>query len=132
MVTGGKVESDGWLRLDRERDHRAYLHRLKGQRVEVVVRKVRTQRSQQQNKYLHGVVLPLLAEAFGNDVHEHDALHYALLAECFGTYEVLGRQVPKRTSSQLSVAEFQEYLDWLIRFGAEHGVIVPLPNEVEA
>ena len=79
--------------------------------------------------------MPVLADALGYDEHEHEMLHYSILAEYFGTrYDArFGREWPARTSSELSTKEFSDYMEWLVRWAAmEHNAIIPLPNESEA
>lgn len=114
---------------------RQYLRSLRGQAVEVVVRKPCKQRSHDQNAWLWGVALPLLADELGYRSDEIELLHYSLLAECFGTtYDTkFGREWPSLTSSQLSTRQFSDYMEWLVVWAAtEHGVVVPLPGESEA
>ena len=129
-VVGGRVEFDAAGAHAR----RQHLAALDGQRVEVVVRKRATQRSTVQNNWLWGVALPLLAEQLGYDTHEHESLHYQLLAECFGSAydQRFGREVPRVTSSRLTTKEFSHYMEWLVRWAAvEHGCLIPMPGEAE-
>ena len=59
------VTEAGNLRLDSPLTFQRHLARFKNKRVEVFVRRVRTQRSNQANRYYWGVVVALLAEEFG-------------------------------------------------------------------
>jgi hypothetical protein len=88
-------------------------------------------RSLDQNAWLWGVALPMIADDIGYDKHEHELLHYELLAERFGRVERPGGLVlPRRTSSKMTTAEFSEYMEWLVRFAAtKFGVTLPLPGE---
>lgn len=96
----------------------------------VTIRARASKRSIEQNKWLWGVALPLIAEHCGYDAHEHEALHYALLSVRFGTVEAFGHQVPARTTSKMNTRDFAAYMDWLVRYAAtELGVIIPLPDE---
>ena len=129
-VVGGRVEFDPTEAHAR----RQHLAALEGKRVETVIRPRKTKRSGVQNNWLWGVAIPLLADALGYDTHEHEQLHYQLLAECFGSAydQRFGREVPRVTSSRLSTKEFSDYMEWLVRWAAvEHGCIIPLPNESE-
>jgi hypothetical protein len=128
-VFHGRVEG-GRLALDpTEADQRqTYLRGLEGKAVEVIVRPPRRKRSLDQNAFAWGVVYPVLAEHLGYDTHEHEMLHYALLGECFGTSydQRFGRDIPRVSSSRMTVREFADYLDWVIRWAAtEHGVVIP-------
>lgn len=88
-------------------------------------------RTDNQNRYLWGVCYPAFCKALGGfdaeDVHDY------LLGECFGweTVEVMGRRKmrPIKRSSKLDKHAFAEYVDFVIRKGAEHGVHVPEPTQ---
>jgi hypothetical protein len=131
----GRVLQGGLLVLDRPKDYAKHLRSLAGQYVEIVARKRRSKRSLDQNAWWWGKCLPLIAEELGYDKHDHDALHYALVAKCFGTHmdPKLNVDVPNARSSQLSTAEFSELMEWVVRWAAtEYGIVIPLPNEVAA
>ena len=124
----------GHIKLDDRQRLVKHLQALNGQRVEVIVRPERSKRSIKQNKWLFGCALPLLAECLGYDKHEHEDLHYAMVAKCYGTHydEKLGLDVPNRRSSKLTTREFSDYMEWFVRFAAtEFGCVIPLPNEVD-
>lgn len=113
---------------------RGHLRKLAGKRVDVIVRMHRTKRSDRQNRYHWGVVVPLIAQELGYDKHEHEDVHYALVAKCFGTHfdERLKQDVPNKRSSDLSTTEFSELIEWEARYAAqEWGLVIPMPNEVE-
>jgi hypothetical protein len=107
-----------------------------GYPIDVIVRRHRNQRSLDQNAWLWGVAYPVIAEAIGYDLHEHEDLHYALVAKCFGDHfdKRVGALVPNKRSSKLTTKEFSEYMEWLVRFAAMElgGIVVPLPGESEA
>ncbi len=114
---------------------RGYLKQLAGQRIDVVLRAHRERRSDRQNKWHWGIAIPLIAHHLGYDKHEHDEVHYALVAECFGVHidRVTGREIPNVRSSKLSTVQFSELMEWEVRWAAtEHGIVIPLPNEAEA
>ena len=136
-VWHGRVADDGRLTLDsmEATDRQRYLRGLIGKAVDVVVRVHRKKRSVDQNAWLWGPAYEVLGETLGYDVHEHEQMHYAILAEYFGTvYDPRsGMTFPARTSSQLNTKEFSTYMDWLVRWAAtEHGAVIPLPDESEA
>lgn len=106
----------------------AYMGSLKGQRIEVVVKPYRAQRSSQQNRYYHGVVVALLAEHCGydhDDMHEALAMKFLRIEDCPVTGAPRRLRTPKADTKQ-----FADYLDACIRLAAEHGVVIPEPNEV--
>ena len=130
----GRIDEDGRFGLlATEKALRlAYFKRLAGERVEVIVRKARTQRSIDQNKYLHAVPFPILALHFGDSV---EGVKFDLMGEKWGwTTTKQGHHIPvKGHTSQMTVEECTEFIDWLIPWAmTEHGVAIPLPNEVEA
>lgn len=65
-----------------------------------------------------------------------DDLHEYFLGEHFGweVHEALGmkRQKPMRRSSRLTKTEFGQYIDFIVRRMAEHGVVLKLPGDAEA
>ncbi len=131
-VFRGKVNAQGNLELERQVDFWKYLCRFKEKRVEVVVRRVKSQRSLDQNAYWWAVTVEIMADYMGE---ERTAAHYALLGECFGYHynEKLRRHVPnKGSSSRLTTEEFSQLIEWCPPWALEnHSVNIPLPNEVE-
>ena len=130
----GSVTEQGKLTLERPLQFQGHLRGLAGKRVEVVVRKPKSQRSLEQNAWIWGIAYPILGETLGYDKDELDELHYALVAKCFGVHmnEKMGVTVPNKRSSKLTTVEFSEYMEWLVRFAAkEFDCQIPLPNEVE-
>lgn len=113
---------------------------FRGKDFSLDIKAATRKRSLAQNRFLWGHALPLIAEHLGYDHHEHDRLHYDLLSVRFGTQAILPmvpgappRIVPSKTSSELTTVEFAEYLEWLVRYAAEHfGVVIQLPDEREA
>lgn len=113
---------------------------LPGKRVKVEVKEYRKDRSSPQCRFLNGVAYKLLSDATGyerNDISEY------LCTEYFGGREkrVPGKRtvtVPIRTTttdadgrrSVLTTQEFADYVAFVQRFGAQHGVFIPDPNEV--
>lgn len=131
-IFAGMVTDGGLLRLERPLAYSSHLANLKGKRVEVIVRRERSQRSLDQNAYWHAVPVTLMAEYMGED---HMATHYALLGECFGYHHnaKFGLDVPnKGSSSALTVEEFSHLIEWCPPWALlNHEVRIPLPNEVE-
>lgn len=63
-------------------------------------------------------------------------IHTFMCGEYWGweRMEALGavRQRPKRRSSRLTKAEFSDYLEFVVRRFAEHGIVLELPGEKAA
>lgn len=133
-VFHGAVDDRGQLALSAaEREQRrTYLRGLAGKTVEVIVRKVRTKRSLDMNAYLHAVPFPILAEHFGDDI---EGVKFDVMGECWGWRSTKGGQrIPvKGHTSDMTVEESTYFVDWLIPWAlVNHGVVIPLPNEVDA
>jgi NinB protein len=102
-----------------------------GYRVEVYEH--RATRSDKQNRtlwWIYDNILTLGGETMGGWTKED--LHEFFLCSFFGT-EVRAmfgkkRQVPKRRSSRLSKIEFAELVDFIYRFMAQQGVVLPEPD----
>jgi hypothetical protein len=129
------IVKNGIFRADRPAELKSRLTGLEGQRVQVTMQKRGAKVSLPQSRYWFGVVIPLLAEHFGYDMDERKALHYQLMAMCFGTRTEtrLGVEmevVNVESMTKLSTADFEKLADWTRRWAAkEHSVYVPEPNE---
>ena len=101
----------------------------------VTVAEHKQRRSEQQSRYLWGVVYPAVLEGGGESLRGWTAedLHEYFLGEHFGweTLEGMGRKRirPLRRSSKLTKMEFADYVAFIQRKAAEFGVYVPDPNE---
>ena len=102
-------------------------------RYRVEITDAKPTRSNNQNRYLWGVVYPTILEAGKLDGWEAKDVHEYLLGEHFGweTVEAFGRkrQRPIRRSSKLSKLEFVDHVAFIQQRMAEHGIYVPDPNE---
>ena len=131
----GRVLKGGLLVLEDRLGYSRWLRHLSGQFVEVSVRKQRSKRTLDQNAWHWGIAVPTIAAALGYERNEHEQVHYALVAKCFGTKRdsATGLDVPNVRSSHLSTVEFSELMEWEVRFAAQFlDVVVPLPNEATA
>ncbi len=97
---------------------------------EITVEERKTKRSEQQNRYLWGVcyaeLLKVLPGWDAEDVHEY------MLGEWSGWETLLGfdkkRLRPLRRSSKLNKQEFADFVAFIQRKAAEHGVFIPDPQ----
>ncbi len=132
----GSIDSEGRLTLDRPADLKRHQKGYAGQLVELTLKARKSKRSIDQNRLLWRCI-EILAEHLGYDAHEHERLHYDLLAIRFGTVAVPPlikgappRIVPAQTSSPLKTDEFSDYVEWLVRYAAvEFGCVVELPGD---
>ena len=86
-------------------------------------------RSQQQNKYLWGVIYRTILDAGQLQGWDADDLHEYLLGEWSGWEVIEGfgrkRMKPIRRSSALNKEEFSAYVDFIQRKMAELGIFIP-------
>lgn len=105
---------------------------LKGQAVVITIKREHATRSNQQNRYWWGVVVPLIAEHLGYTNDEmHEALKYKFLRT---EAEAAPTDLPKiRSTTSLNTKEFTDLIENVITWaGSEFGIEIPLPNEVAA
>ena len=88
-----------------------------------------SQRSGAQNRYWHGVIIPILAEHFG---YNHEECHAAIRDHFLGRDDLgTGLRVPGSTK-KLSVQEFSLLIDQVrVWAHTDHNVLIPAPNEEE-
>jgi hypothetical protein len=118
-----------------------------GKAWEVIVRPFKRSRTNQQCRYERGVACVLLAQATG---YEPEEVHEYLCGSYWGWKQVKCpktphnpngvRDVPLRTTTTnfrgerdvLSKQDFSDFVAYIQRFGAEHGVIIPDPDSALA
>lgn len=101
-----------------------------GKAWSITIEEKKPKRSEQQNRYLWGVVYAEIAKHLPgwhvDDVHEY------MLGEWSGweTLEGMGRKRlrPIRRSSRLNKQEFADYIAFIQQKAAEHGVFIPDPQ----
>lgn len=106
---------------------------LPGKQLKVTVAEAKKRRSDDQNRYLWGVVYPTILQSgqlagwSAEDVHEY------MLGEIYGWETLAGfgrkRLRPIRRSSGMSTTEFSEYVAQIQQRMAELGIYVPDPGE---
>jgi hypothetical protein len=105
------------LAANEQAQRQAHLRTLAGQDVEVIVRKKRTQRSNEQNALIHAVA-SALADHCGNSLGEMKLL---LMGECWGWQTVRGHEIPvKPHTSDMTVEEATQFIDWLLPWSAQN------------
>lgn len=98
---------------------------LEGKSVTLTLKQYRKTRSNPQNAYFHGVILPMIADASGHTAAEvKDALKVKFLT----TYASDGFPIVKRTRD-LDTKQFAEFVDNCRLFALDYyGVNIPDPN----
>ncbi len=124
-----KIERGKLFIADREQFDR-YIESLVGV-VEIIVKPWKQKRTDEQNKYLWGVVYKCLSDWNGNSTEEWHEIckqmflppHQVMFERKFYTMRL--------TTTTKSTKEFAEYVDKIIQFAAEHGVVIPPPERVD-
>lgn len=120
----------------RERIHELLLT-LENKQIEVTIKRKRKTRSNPQNAYYWGVVIPLLVDGIYNQWGEYQSKEQAheLLKERFCFNEVVNEDTGeviklKKSTTYLTTVEMEIYLEQCRQFLNEwFGITAPLPNE---
>jgi hypothetical protein len=121
---------NGVLRfLDGEKQRMSqYVRGLRGN-VDVTVKRRTKPRSNAQNRYYWGVIIPLLSDYTG---YEHEEMHNALKM-LFLRKPAHAPDLPDtlRSTSDLTTQEFESYVERVRRWASiEFLLSIPLPNEL--
>jgi len=129
-VLNGKLETNRELLSD-------VIKSLEGKDIIITIEKRRKKRSNPQNSYYFGVVIPLMKHGFYNSLGEHvgtDEIH-TFLKNRFLFKEIVNEnnaeiiKMPQSTT-ELTTIQFEEYLDKIREFGLEFlNITIPLPNQ---
>ena len=119
---GGKAAMGRWLQTFKPET-----------RVEIIIRKRVKKRSNDQNAYYWGVVIPILANHFGHDNPED---MHTDLKELFNPVESkvspgkkIGGSTAKMTTVEFMSAD-DSYVERICRWAAiEHGIYIPPPSK---
>lgn len=127
------IKIDGWKALAR------VFYPLREKELLVKVSVLRRRRSDRQNRYIHGVVVPCVTAWFKEttgEVHSHDEvytwLRTSLLGQKLELVEIAGEQVPVMTGkrfSAMNTKEFAEAIEEIVTKMDEKGCHIPLPRQ---
>jgi hypothetical protein len=126
----GKVEKGKFIPED-VKSFKSAFYSHEGKRVRVTVERFRNRRSDPQNRYYWGIVVPMVGEAIGES--DAEAVHDMLKVEL--NYEILvvgdkEIRVPKSTA-KLDTMEFKQYVERVQRWGSEFlSLYIPGPDEI--
>lgn len=112
------------------------LRNMEGKRVRITLEEAKRRRSNNQNAYYWGVVIPIILAMFkdaGNDVdetevHEYLKEHIGGLKHVMTTPDGIRKSVVT-SSTKLTTQEFEDYMEKVRAWAAEFDLIIPLPNE---
>jgi len=125
IIYVGKVLK-GILRLNDQDRFDNFLKSLESQDVQVIVRRPRKSRTNQQNKWYWACVVGIPAEHYGYLAEEmHEAYKFMFLRK-----HEEGKPETVRSSTELSTKEFAEYCEQCRIWAAEQGFNIPSPDEV--
>lgn len=98
-----------------------YLRGLEGQEVEIIVRKPRKPRTNQQNAWYWACVVAIPAEHFGYTPEEmHEAFKFLFLKK-----HEEGKPDTVRSTTDLTTKEFSEYVETCREWAAKQGLVIP-------
>jgi hypothetical protein len=128
------VVKGGALRMSDPARWRAALSGLEGERLILTVERPATRRSNRQNKWYWGVILPIVASYLSKgrpfELHSTQA-HYLLKSAFLGVVETAMGPTPQ-SSRTLSTEEFAEYCDRILAHAAsEWALHIPQPGEMD-
>jgi len=125
-VLYGKVER-GKLVLDYPEQLVIRMASLEGKRVEVIVRKETKTRTNQQNRYLWGIVYAIISDNTGYDPEQvHDAMKVKFASKHLDNGLVITERTSKMTTERMT-----QYIDDIKRWAAEFlGLYIPDAGEI--
>lgn len=120
----------GRLILDHPDRYLVHMTKFEGRRVELILRKKRSKRSDQQNKHYWGVIVEILADYCGYDPEE---MHEALKIKFLSNHQEDGRGLMRvGSTARLTTDEFIAYTNRIVRWAAEDlHIYIPDPGQVE-
>ena len=131
--TALKVNGNRIKILNEER-FREYVSTLPEQ-LELTLFPLTRGRSNEQNRYMWGVVYKILADELGyscEEVHEIMAAKFLKHFVTITTKEGIEEVEIVRSTTSLKTTEMEEYLEKIRQWSAmELGISIPLPNEVD-
>ena len=128
IVFTGSIDK-GKLILDQPERYLVHLAGLNNRRVELILRKRRSKRSDSQNKYYWGVIIELLSNHCG---YTSDEMHSALKIKFLSDHQEDEKGLIRvGSTATLTTDEFIRYTNEIVRWSAGMGVYIPDPGQVE-
>ena len=122
-----KVENGRSTILDRDKRLKFIMALPDGDYVETI-KKQRKPRSNQQNRYMHGVIFKLIAEEIGDSVEEVKSA----MKNKFLKYETKSGLEAIKDTSDLSTVELENFNEKCRRWASSFlNIYIPLPNEID-
>jgi hypothetical protein len=113
------------------------LETFEGQEVILTIQKAKKRRSNPQNSFYHGVVIPIMQQALKDagylmtNESVHDMLKLRFLKESILVNEESGEYIERiKSTTELTTTQFAEYILDIQKFAVEYfNVQIPNPNE---
>lgn len=122
-----RIENGNIKIQDREKRLKFVMNLPDGDYVETI-KKERKPRSNQQNRYMHGVIFKMIADEIGDSVKE---VKLAMKIK-FLKYETIGGLEAIRDTSDLSTVELEDFNEKVRRWASSFlNLYIPLPNEAD-
>ena len=112
---------------------------FEGKEIEITIQKKKKLRSNPQNSFYWGVVLPILQEGLKDatgEIRDFNSIHYQIIIPLLApTRDVLntetGQVITEHiTSSEMTTSEFMDFIVSIQKWGADFlGITIPDPNE---
>lgn len=138
LCYNAKVNDNGILTIQNRKGFDKEVAIFKGKDVEVIVKRKRSQRSNGQNRYFHGVAIPIikhrLIELGYEEAYSTEWVKDFVKCACLKV-EIVNKQTGEvmealGKTSHLTKSEFAEMVDRLERFCADKlDLQLPMPNE---
>lgn len=142
VEVNGTVAMTGEIKLDHPKVMRTALSRFVGKRLMITIKQYKYIRTDAQNRYIHGVVVPVVRRWFletsGENLTKDEVymwLRTSLLGHKPTITEVNGESLIKiggKRFSQMTTEEFAEAIDAIVDRMAERGCQIPLPPDKKA
>ena len=106
-----------------------YLAKLEGKRVEIIVRKQKSQRSIDQNRAYWGIVIEILSDHLGYD---KDEVHSAMKVKFASRIDEKTGLIVVESTAKMNTVRFNKYYEDIQRWASEFlNVYIPDPNECD-
>ena len=113
------------------------IHSFEGQNVTVTIQKTKKTRSNPQNAFYHGVVIPIMQQCLKDagylmtNESVHEMLKLRFLKESILVNEETGEYLERiKSTTELSTTDFMQYIMEIQKFAIEYfNTEIPNPNE---
>jgi hypothetical protein len=129
-VINGKLNRNRNLLIDA-------IQSFEGKEISITIEKAKKQRSNQQNRFYYGCILPIVKSCLKeaghilNDESVHDLIKLKFLKETLFINEATGEVVERiKSTTELSTSQFMDFLAEINNFTQEYfNVTLPSPND---